>query len=328
MKNRPRRRRNAPRRRESEPKKSSGSVTLRRPRRIADEEAAGRHDEPPEESADESAAAEAAFAAMDAALEQAAREAEGVEDAMRPDSVDPLAATIAAPSAPPSDQAPSSDVSASDDGLPPEEPAIDSDPPGNEEPTVVAALAPGPALPIEEEGPGREPKRSAALPIGIALAAAAGIGLIAWPLFNQDPATGAAPPPVDPPEPAIVSSSPVEEPQPEPVELVSLDVASTPDGADVLVDGEKVAETPASVDIPLAQAVTVTVAKRGFQRVSHTLTGDSELSPLEWELEPLTYVVAVETSPAGARVRGIGRPALSPAELTLRAAPTEPITLS
>jgi uncharacterized protein (TIGR02266 family) len=147
-----------------------------------------------------------------------------------------------------------------------------------------------------------------------------------------DPEPGGGPPRAPPPDPAAVAPTEPEpaaaEPEPEPaVPTVTVQVTTTPPGATVLVGGAERGTSPLSVDLPIGQATTVAARLAGHVEATQEVTATERQAPLRMTLQRMPYVIRVVTDPPGAVVRGPGT-VTAPGDLTLRAAPTAPVSLT
>ncbi len=256
--------------------------------------------------ADIAAAADAAIAKQ-AEEEEATRMAPGL-------SAEKAAAAEAAMPKPEAEQEPA----AKPEPAKPAKPAAKSEPAkpaAKSEPAVK--LAPPPAAPSEGS-------RSLALPIILGLAAIAVIGYVVYSRSQTppsiEPVADTTPTPTPQPEP-VPEPIPVPEPVPEvsdaaapEAQMVSLEVESTPVGAQVRVAGELLGETPVSVSLPVDTASTLTLKLPGYAELSREVT-PSEGATESFTLVSLPYVLDVRTIPAGARVSASGELVSSPGEL-------------
>ncbi|NOY93189.1 MAG: TIGR02266 family protein [Deltaproteobacteria bacterium] len=182
----------------------------------------------------------------------------------------------------------------------------------------AAKLAPPPAAQSAEGS------RSLALPIILGLAAIAVIGYVVYSRSQTpqqiEPVADTTSTPQVEPEP-IPEPIPVPEPVPEVsdaaapgVQTVSLEVESTPAGAQVRVAGELLGQTPVSVSLPADTASTMTLKLAGYAELSREVT-PSEGATESFTLEALPFVLDVRTIPAGARVSAGGQAVSAPGEL-------------
>jgi hypothetical protein len=82
------------------------------------------------------------------------------------------------------------------------------------------------------------------------------------------------------------------------------------------------------VQLPVGRPATVTARLTGYATATQEVTAAAEgQAPIELALTQLEYVIHVETTPPGARVRGSVGQVTAPGDLVLRRPPTEPITL-
>lgn len=117
------------------------------------------------------------------------------------------------------------------------------------------------------------------------------------------------------PSPIPAETTGIEAPAPAPVgepDRVTVLVHSTPEGANVLLEGEPVGLTPTNVQLPKGPASTVTLRLEGYQRAQLTLSpapGDKiheVLEPLPSASEPEPAPVVESESPR--RPRPVARP--------------------
>lgn len=210
-----------------------------------------------------------------------------------------------------------------------------------EERRPAVASTPDPA-------PASDAPKSRAGMIFFGVIAAAAIGLIIW-FQVQPPAEHArgvgeqnaiATQPAVPDEPADEGTAIEEEQagdeQPDVAEeepeaapaTTAVNVVTTPPGATVLVDGEERGTSPVAVQLPVGRPATVTARLTGYATATQEVTAAAEgQAPIELALTQLEYVIHVETTPPGARVRGSVGQVTAPGDLVLRRPPTEPITL-
>jgi formylglycine-generating enzyme required for sulfatase activity len=87
-----------------------------------------------------------------------------------------------------------------------------------------------------------------------------------------------------------------------------LNLASTPPGASVLVDGRYRGQTPLAIDVPPGQAMRVQFRKAGFENASRSVSvasGDTERVSVS--LAPIVGVVEFAVTPRDAQIRIDGR---------------------
>jgi uncharacterized protein (TIGR02266 family) len=188
--------------------------------------------------------------------------------------------------------------------------------------------------PVPSEPPPKK-KRSIVLPAVLGAVAVVGIAYFAYALYNyqtNQPAEEADTQPTEPttaeqPDetPEVPPETPPEQP-PEPT--VSVEVRSQPSGADITIDGRNVGRTPNAVPFPIGREVTLAVRLRGHHERSQQVTGAEGMEPISVELEPMPYVVRVETTPPGARVVAPGGRTTSPGEIVLRGSVSEPFKIT
>lgn len=175
--------------------------------------------------------------------------------------------------------------------------------PGTPPPPELVGLDTSAKPPMEENS------RSFAIPAMIGVAALIGIGALAASsmgggheereVAQEQPETEAAPAP----EP--VDAGP---PAPPPV-MATVAVETSPEGAQILVANEARGLAPIEIELPVDTATEVIARMQGYVNASQevTLTEGEEHEPIQLELSEMPYVVAVTTSPPGARVRVAGR---------------------
>ena len=108
---------------------------------------------------------------------------------------------------------------------------------------------------------------------GSALAALAAAGLIAWRVLSPQPVPVAPPAVYSPVAKAVPRSGQVVETE-RPANGFLLMVESTPDGANLFVDGEEKGPTPASLnfDCKEGQQLLLTLVLTGYAGIEHTVT--------------------------------------------------------
>ncbi len=106
-----------------------------------------------------------------------------------------------------------------------------------------------------------------------------------------------------------------------PAATVSLEVASTPRGAEVFVGEERRGTTPLTLALADGVPVRIRAHASGYAEVQQELTPNKKSAPLRFKLKPLPYVVHVDSTPAGASVNVGGHKGTAPVDLKLEAAP-------
>ena len=101
------------------------------------------------------------------------------------------------------------------------------------------------------------------------------------------------------------------------VELVSVEVATTPRGADVWIGEEKRGSAPVSLELPAGVPVLVRASAPGHSEAREELTPSKKVASLKLKLKPLAYLVHVESTPPGVAVNVAGHKGVAPVDLTL-----------
>ena len=96
-----------------------------------------------------------------------------------------------------------------------------------------------------------------------------------------------------------------------------LSITSLPRGADLFIAGERKGETPITVQVAQQHPVTLEVRAHGYATATRTLTPGTRPAAQRFELEPLDFVLRVETVPPGATVQLPGKSLTSPGEVNL-----------
>ena len=90
----------------------------------------------------------------------------------------------------------------------------------------------------------------------------------------------------------------------------SLAIRSSPGGAAVTLDGERIGTTPLEVELEPNEPVTIALSMEGYKTLKRTLTPQADVqSTLRGELEPINAVLRVSADPDDARFSIDGRPA-------------------
>ncbi len=142
------------------------------------------------------------------------------------------------------------------------------------------------------------------------------------------------------PEPAAPSPEPTAEQEPAPAAAqppaaeaeqptrIEVRIVSRPPGATIRIDGAERGEAPLRIDLPEGRPVTVEARLRGHRPVSQRWTPSNTESRLRLVLEPLPVVVAVTSTPPGARVRIGDQHIVTPGELKLPRLPSAPLRVT
>jgi uncharacterized protein (TIGR02266 family) len=183
--------------------------------------------------------------------------------------------------------------------------------------------------------PPEEP-RSMMLPIAIGVVAVMGIGYFVW---SQQ--MGGTPEPGDvvsaggeteSTEDAVADgavSDAESAAMPEDAERVEVRVATTPPGASVEVAGEaSEGQTPFAVSLPIGHEVEVVIRKEGYLTGRLMVTAEANQPAITYELEQLPWVVAVNVTPAEARVVAGGVSPNQLGEITLVREPQGPVSVN
>lgn len=129
----------------------------------------------------------------------------------------------------------------------------------------------------------------------------------------------------------VMTAEPVEaaEPAPPPApENATLTLRSTPEGATVKNGDEVLGTTPCDVELPVGEAVTLSIHKDGFATLSHEVTPEAAMEPVDLSLEALPFVLALQGVPEGATVT-VGETTPSDlANVTLGTALEAPVTVT
>jgi len=138
----------------------------------------------------------------------------------------------------------------------------------------------------------------------------------------------AAIPPVKPSVPAEEAEpTPQVEPQAAPTEavepkMVKFQVVSRPAGAFVSVDGKGVGRTPLQVEYQAGTELALFAKARGYLGRRQEVTVEPNQATVAFVLAPLTYVVEVTSTPAGAKASAVGAgEVITPGELHFKSMP-------
>lgn len=191
-----------------------------------------------------------------------------------------------------------------------------------------------PAIKVPQAEPVEQPSSRAGM-VFFGLITAAAVGLVVWfqmqpsetPSTDESTTIGAQPSLTDEPLPDELAPELPEEVVEEAIPTTSVQVVTTPPGATVTVNGEARGVSPLEVELPLGEPATVETRLDGYASTSQEVTASEEQAPVEIELTQLAYVIQVETTPPGARVRSAAGTLVAPGELTLPRPPTGPISL-
>ena len=105
--------------------------------------------------------------------------------------------------------------------------------------------------------------------------------------------------------------------EPPPKAWVSVNITSVPRGADIVMGGRVVGTTPTHLDLPLDREAEIAVRAPGYATLTKKTMILRRPLPVRFRLEPLPFVLTVETTPSGAEVQVGDRTATSPATLEL-----------
>jgi uncharacterized protein (TIGR02266 family) len=98
---------------------------------------------------------------------------------------------------------------------------------------------------------------------------------------------------------------------------IEVEVGSVPRGADVLLNGKRVGITPMRLPLRTGEATQITVSSSGYASMTKSVTPAAEQEPLSFKLDPLPYVVTVQTIPPGAELTVGDKSAIAPGPLDL-----------
>ena len=117
----------------------------------------------------------------------------------------------------------------------------------------------------------------------------------------------------------VVAEAPTEvEPAPD-VEMVNVQIASTPTGASLTVNGQDVGRSPTVLELPISQVARVIVDADGYAAEEHTITPRAnQNNRLAVRLDALPFILEVQTTPGDARVMAYRSAFTAPGEIRLR----------
>jgi hypothetical protein len=121
--------------------------------------------------------------------------------------------------------------------------------------------------------------------VPIAAAVIGAFALFAVPVFTAEPAEAAAP-----------AATPTEE-------KVTVTLRTSPEGAIVKHGDEELGTTPCDVELTAGEAVALRIEKPGFAALTHELTPEAAMEPVDLTLEALPFVLALRGVPEGATVK-------------------------
>lgn len=123
---------------------------------------------------------------------------------------------------------------------------------------------------------------------------------------------------VDVPDPAPAATS------------CEVSITSTPSGADVVLAGDVIGTTPATVELPCGQPAKLVLRKSGrFLNVSRTVTPTTKGTRIKVALARPTLMVKVSSQPAGAKITAGGKTiGVTPTTVKLTAFETATLTIT
>jgi hypothetical protein len=98
-------------------------------------------------------------------------------------------------------------------------------------------------------------------------------------------------------------------------------VVTLPAGARVLVNDKQRGKSPLMLDLPKGATFTITARSPGHADASQLVTPGVAPVIVQLRLEPLEYILRVETTPSGASVSVAGKHGTSPVEIIIPAPP-------
>ncbi len=122
--------------------------------------------------------------------------------------------------------------------------------------------------------------------VPIAAVVIGAFALFAVPVFTAEPAEAEEP----------AATTPTEE-------KVTVTLRTSPEGATVKNGDDELGTTPCDVELTAGEAVTLRIEKPGFAALSHELTPEAAMEPLDLTLEALPFVLALRGVPEGATVK-------------------------
>ncbi len=157
--------------------------------------------------------------------------------------------------------------------------------PGAAEPVAPAQAAEPPENPAPAAEPSAPPPAAAAEPAAAPAAPAA-------------PAPAAAP--------AVTAGPPVE-----------VNITSWPRAGEVVIEGRVEGTTPATLSLPSTKPVEISVRMAGYSTLAKSIVPVAHMDPVRFKLEPLPYVLVVNTTPPGATITLGSKSVVAPAPLEL-----------
>lgn len=134
--------------------------------------------------------------------------------------------------------------------------------------------------------------------------------LVMVPLFTAEPAEAEAPAPT----PAV--------------ENATLTLRTTPEGVTVKNGDETLGTTPCDIELPVGEVVMLRLEKPGFATLSHEVTPEAAMEPIDLSLEALPFVLALRGVPEGATVTVGETTPTDPANVTLGTTLEAPVAIT
>lgn len=225
--------------------------------------------------------------------------------------------------------------------VPEDEHDPDTEPPPSEQESEAAVATPTPS----REAPSGKPTAARRyLPWAAIAALLVVAGVVAWrggprEIPVEDTHAVARPAEQAPAEPPRIEPAPAE-PAPEPAAAAEpppaavpapdskVEVLTTPPGATVYVGDEPRGKSPVTLELTQGVPVTVRAEAPGHAELREEVTPKAPAESHRLKLQPLPYVVHVESSPPGALVNVGGHRATAPAEVALDGVPSGPVSVS
>jgi hypothetical protein len=85
----------------------------------------------------------------------------------------------------------------------------------------------------------------------------------------------------------------------------------------VVIDGKLSGVTPTTVSLPSVKPVEITVRMTGYASITRSVVPVAHMDPVRFKLEPLLYVLVVNTTPPGATIMLGTKSVVAPAPLDL-----------